>query len=1838
MARSRLWMAMVAAFAVFAMVGVSLVLGPVTGASAADPCGPGSNPISCENSKPGADPAIWDVTGAGESDIQGFSTDISVNVGQTMGFKIKTDAADYTIDIYRTGWYQGLGARKITSIDPSAALPQIQPECLSDIETQLYDCGTWGLSASWAVPANAVSGVYIALLTRKDNGNASHVTFIVRDDSSHAKVVFQTSDPTWQAYNSYGGADFYQGASIGRAFKISYNRPVVTRGDVGGRDAYFASEYAMVRFLEQNGYDTTYISGVDTDRHGTLLKNHKVFLSVGHDEYWSGAQRANISAAADAGVNLQFLSGNDDYWRTRYEPSTTDNTDYRTITSYKETWSNAKIDPSPEWTGTWRDPRFASAANGGGMPENALSGTIYMANYTDLPVTVSAAEGKTRLWRNTTLTSMAAGTKQALAPHTVGYESNEDLDNGFRPAGLIRLSTTVGETPQYLQDYGNAVLPGTTTHNITLYKNPSGALIFSAGSVQWSWGLDQTHDGNGAPADPRMRQAQVNLLADMGAQPATLDPALVAASASTDTTAPVVSVASPANGTTVANGDNVTLSGTATDSGGVVSGVEVSTNGGTSWHPATGTGNWSYSYVQHGKGARNILVRGIDDSANYPATPTAVQLQVDGPYSVFGNEVPATIDSQDAGNTVLGLRFTPTENGYISGVRFYKSAANTGIHTGKVWDAAGTELATLAFANESSSGWQSSRFVTPVKVTAGESYVVSYNAPNGRYSYATGYWDYKGMDSVPLTAAGGFGAAPAGVYNTNSSFPTDSFENSNYFVDAIFESTDTSPLTAVGQVPVDGAGSVAVSSAVSAVLSKDVVPSSVGIVLKTAAGVSVAGSTSFDPVSRVASFVPGAALAESTKFVATLSATAVGGGALIAGGSWSFGTVKPDSVGCPCGLYQDSAVPSVLSIADGTALSLGVKFSASSNGTITGVKFYKGPGNTGTHTGYLYKADGSVLASVVFTGETTTGWQIATFATPVEVTGGAEYTAAYSNAVGTYSSTPGEYGANVTVGPLHVSAGSAVYSYGSNYPVNGSSASYLVDVVFEPAVMPLSATGQVPADGAGSVPVSTAVSAVLSKDAVPSSVGIVLKTAAGVSVAGSTSYNAVTRVASFAPGAALAKSTKYVATLSAATGDGEALAAGGSWSFGTVKPDSVDCPCGLYQDSAVPSVLSIADGTPLSLGVKFSAASDGTVTGVKFYKGPGNTGTHTGYLYKADGSVLASAAFTGETTTGWQIATFSTPVAVTGGAEYTAAYSNPVGTYSANPGEYGGDVAVGPLRVSAGSAVYSYGSNYPVNGSSASYLVDVVFEPAVMPLSATGQVPVDGAGSVAVSSAVSAVLSKDVVPSSVGIVLKTAAGVSVAGSTSFDPVSRVASFVPGAALAESTKFVATLSATAVGGGALTAGGSWSFGTVKPDSVGCPCGLYQDSAVPSVLSIADGTALSLGVKFSASSNGTITGVKFYKGPGNTGTHTGYLYKADGSVLASVVFTGETTTGWQIATFATPVEVTGGAEYTAAYSNAVGTYSSTPGEYGANVTVGPLHVSAGSAVYSYGSNYPVNGSSASYLVDVVFEPAAPPLAVTSRSPVPGAMGQPADVLVKATFSEPLAAGFTATLKDGATVLSGTTTLSPDSKTITFSPASALPSGATISVVLASLVSTQGAELADVDWQFGTVGESSAPGSQSMFGALVPETLSNSGDSAAIELGVAFTPASSGTVTAIRFFKGVGNTGVHTGSIWNDSGVRLATVQFAGETLNGWQSATLATPLDLAADTTYTVSYYAPNGRYSSTVAFFAAPFSKGQLSVAAGNNGKYFYGTGGGMPINSWNSTNYFVDVLFTPAEP
>ncbi len=299
-------------------VGLTALI-PARPASAAPCDAPVVSPVACENTKPGNPESEWGISGAGSASIQGFATEMSVNVGETEGFKIDTNASSYRLDIYRMGYYAGMGARRVATVNPTVL--NNQPNCLTASTTGLVDCGNWTRNASWQVPTDAVSGIYFARLVRTDGtAGASHVFFVVRNDSSNSQLLFQTSDTTWQAYNQYGGNSLYTGSPAGRAYKVSYNRPFTTR-DTGSEDFVFNAEYPMVRWLESNGYDVSYSSGIDTDRRGAELLEHKTFMSVGHDEYWSGEQRTNVEAARAAGVNLAFFSGNEIFWKTRWENS-----------------------------------------------------------------------------------------------------------------------------------------------------------------------------------------------------------------------------------------------------------------------------------------------------------------------------------------------------------------------------------------------------------------------------------------------------------------------------------------------------------------------------------------------------------------------------------------------------------------------------------------------------------------------------------------------------------------------------------------------------------------------------------------------------------------------------------------------------------------------------------------------------------------------------------------------------------------------------------------------------------------------------------------------------------------------------------------------------------------------------------------------------------------------------------------------------------------------------------------------------------------------------------------------------------------------------------------------------------------------------------------------------------------------------------------------------------------------------------------------------------------------------------------------------------------------------
>src|SRR5205085_321883 len=211
-----------------------------------------------------------------------------------------------------------------------------------------------------------------------------------------------------------------------------------------------------------------------------------------------------------------------------------------------------------------------------------------------------------RFWANTSVASGNGGTLTRL----LGYEWDSDLDNGFRPAGLIDMSSTTENVNTLLLDNGATTGPGTATHSLTLYRDTtSGALVFV---------------------------------------------------------------------------------------GGRVAGVEVSTDGGTTWHPAVGTANWSYTWTAAGPGTHVIEARATDDSVNLQSSPTTLSVNVtgsSGPSFFTASDTPVQTNLNDGSPLEVGVKFTSSVAGQITALKFYRSAGDTGPDLLDLWTSTGTKLA-----------------------------------------------------------------------------------------------------------------------------------------------------------------------------------------------------------------------------------------------------------------------------------------------------------------------------------------------------------------------------------------------------------------------------------------------------------------------------------------------------------------------------------------------------------------------------------------------------------------------------------------------------------------------------------------------------------------------------------------------------------------------------------------------------------------------------------------------------------------------------------------------------------------------------------------------------------------------------------------------------------------------------------------------------------------------------------------------------------------------------------------------------------------------------------------
>jgi hypothetical protein len=249
--------------------------------------------------------------------IEGYCSHTSIAAGQTLQIFVSTNPpSPFTLDIYRLGFYGGAGGRWMKSFGPLAGRMQPDPPIGPN---RVRDCD-WEASVRFPIPPDWLSGVYVGKLTELGGGIESYVIFIVRDDRP-ADFLFQCSDHTWQAYNRWpdqfslydnGEHQWYWGGGV----QISFNRPygkycqILDAPLSIGSGEFFLWEFPFAFWLEQHGYDVTYISNTDTHARPGALRRARGFLSVGHDEYWTIEMFRHVQAAIQEGLSAGFFSGN----------------------------------------------------------------------------------------------------------------------------------------------------------------------------------------------------------------------------------------------------------------------------------------------------------------------------------------------------------------------------------------------------------------------------------------------------------------------------------------------------------------------------------------------------------------------------------------------------------------------------------------------------------------------------------------------------------------------------------------------------------------------------------------------------------------------------------------------------------------------------------------------------------------------------------------------------------------------------------------------------------------------------------------------------------------------------------------------------------------------------------------------------------------------------------------------------------------------------------------------------------------------------------------------------------------------------------------------------------------------------------------------------------------------------------------------------------------------------------------------------------------------------------------------------------------------------------------
>lgn len=461
------------------------------------------NPIVAENRRPGT--TAWQLSYVRTQNhrskmIEGYCSKTSVRPGEKIDFFLSADPATPAfIDFYRMGFYGGSGGRHLLRLGPFNVTPQPEP---SIGKNRLREC-KWPQTARLTIPDDWLSGVYLGKLSCEKHRYQSYVIFIVRDDRK-CDLLFQCSDTTWQAYNKWPDEySLYDSDPPKQALNartwVSFDRPygkypqVLDQPLSQGSGEFLLWEFPLCFWLERYGYDVSYWSNLDTHGDAEGLKRAKIFLSVGHDEYWSLQMFDHVQRAIhQQGLNVAFLSGNTCMWLIPLSPSSEGRSDrvfYRAgrygglMEAEKPTMGPFELD---------------------GPNENTLIGarTVFPFNGSADWIATKADHW---IFEGTVMRNGDA------IPGLVGWEFHGD------PAQIDGLEVIASGTT--INGAGK-----TATYTATVYPGPKANWVFNASTIFWSLGLSDppglntpyAHYGRPHGPDERVQKITTNFFSKCG--------------------------------------------------------------------------------------------------------------------------------------------------------------------------------------------------------------------------------------------------------------------------------------------------------------------------------------------------------------------------------------------------------------------------------------------------------------------------------------------------------------------------------------------------------------------------------------------------------------------------------------------------------------------------------------------------------------------------------------------------------------------------------------------------------------------------------------------------------------------------------------------------------------------------------------------------------------------------------------------------------------------------------------------------------------------------------------------------------------------------------------------------------------------------------------------------------------------------------------------------------------------------------------------------------------------------------------------------------------------------